>query len=267
MINRDITLGQYFPGNTPVHRADPRTKIIITVMYMTAVFLIKSYTAYAAACLFILSVVFVSGITFKYVFKGLKPIFIIIVFTAIINILFTGGQPVFSAGFLHITREGITIAVQVVLRLTLLIVGASLLTFTTTPLALTDGIEKIFNPFKKLGAPVHEIAMMMVIALKFIPILLEETDKIMKAQASRGADFESGNILARAKSFVPVLVPLFISAFKRADDLAIAMEARCYRGGEGRTRIRKLRFGRVDLYVFAYFTGFAAAGFLLNLSF
>jgi energy-coupling factor transport system permease protein len=197
--------------------------------------------------LFTLLVIVTSDVPLKYTLKGLKPVMVIVIFTAIINIFTIGGTPIFEYGFLRITREGIDIAVKMALRLSLLIMGASLLTLTTTPISLTDGIEKLMNPLKKIKVPAHEIAMMTTIALRFIPTLLDETDKIMKAQAARGADFDTGSLLNRAKSFIPVLVPLFISAFRRADELATAMEARCYRGSEGRTRMKQLKFERVDL--------------------
>ncbi len=253
---KDITLGQYIPGDSVLHKADPRTKIILTFIYMVVLFMIrpddkviiKTYTAFAAVIFFTLLAIVVSGIPIKYTLKGLKPILIIIVFTMVINIFTTSGTPVYPTGLLSkITVEGINTAIILALRLALLIIGASLLTLTTTPILLTDGIEKLLQPFKKLGLPAHELAMMMTIALRFIPTLLEETDKIMKAQSARGADFDTGNLVQRAKSFIPVLVPLFVSAFRRADELATAMEARCYRGSIGRTRMRQLKLGGTDI--------------------
>jgi energy-coupling factor transport system permease protein len=244
---KDITIGQYIPGESLLHRSDPRTKIILTFSFMFILFMISSYLAFLMCTLFTLLVIVTSDVPLKYTLKGLKPVMVIVIFTAIINIFTIGGTPIFEYGFLRITREGIDIAVKMALRLSLLIMGASLLTLTTTPISLTDGIEKLMNPLKKIKVPAHEIAMMMTIALRFIPTLLDETDKIMKAQAARGADFDTGSLLNRAKSFIPVLVPLFISAFRRADELATAMEARCYRGSEGRTRMKQLKFERVDL--------------------
>ena len=255
---KDITLGQYIPGDSALHRADPRTKIILTFLYMIilfmiktpAEFMVKTYAGFAAVAFFTLLAIVVSGIPLKYTLKGLKPILIIIVFTMVINIFSTQGTPVYPTGLLsRITFEGINTAITMALRLALLIIGASLLTLTTTPILLTDGIEKLLQPFKKLGLPAHELAMMMTIALRFIPTLLEETDKIMKAQSARGADFDTGNLIQRAKSFIPVLVPLFVSAFRRADELATAMEARCYRGSIGRTRMRQLKLGRNDVII------------------
>lgn len=247
---KDITLGQYIPGYSMLHNADPRTKIILTFLFMIVIFLIKTYIGFAAMTFFILLAIVLSGIPVKYTLKGLKPILVIIIFTMVINIFSTSGTPVFTAGILqNITYEGINTAIIMALRLMLLIIGASLLTLTTTPILLTDGIEKLLHPFKKLGLPAHELAMMMTIALRFIPTLLEETDKIMKAQTARGADFDTGNLVQRAKSFIPVLVPLFVSAFRRADELATAMESRCYRGSIGRTRMRQLKLGKEDLLI------------------
>jgi energy-coupling factor transport system permease protein len=244
---KDITIGQYIPGESLLHKADPRTKIVLTLVFMITIFFIKSYWGFAAMTFFTMLAVVISGIPVKYTLKGLKPLLVIILFTAIVNIFSTEGKSVSDYGiFRYITYEGITVAIKLALRLALLIIGGSLLTFTTTPILLTDGIEKLLRPFKRIGVPAHELAMMMTIALRFIPTLLEETDKIMKAQAARGADFDTGNLVQRAKSFVPVLVPLFVSAFRRADELATAMEARCYRGSEGRTRMRQLKLGWID---------------------
>lgn len=243
---KDITIGQYFPGSSPLHRADPRVKILLTILYMAAIFLVNTILGFIILTLFTLLTVVISEVPIKYTLKGLKPVLIIIVFTAVLNLFTVKGTPIFDYGVIHISYEGIIIVIKLVFRLSLLVVSASLLTLTTTPILLTDGIEKLMSPFSRLGLPAHEIAMMMTIALRFIPTLLEETDKIMKAQAARGADFDTGKLIDRAKSFIPVLVPLFISAFRRADDLAIAMEARCYRGGRGRTRMKQLKLGRVD---------------------
>ncbi len=268
---KDITLGQYIPGSSLLHRADPRTKILLTFLYMIVLFMIrtedkfiiKTYAGFAAMTFFTLLAIVISGIPLKYTLKGLKPILVIIVFTMVINIFTTKGTPVYPTGLLSkITVEGIHTAIIMALRLALLIIGASLLTLTTTPILLTDGIESLLKPFKKLGLPAHELAMMMTIALRFIPTLLEETDKIMKAQSARGADFDTGNLVQRAKSFIPVLVPLFVSAFRRADELATAMEARCYRGSVGRTRMRQLQFTRTDIGI-AFVTCAFSAGLLL----
>lgn len=245
---KDITIGQFIPGDSPFHRADPRTKILLTFAYMVIIFIISSFQGLLLLSLFTMLAVAISAIPVKYIIRGLKPIVLIVVLTTVINIFTTQGTPVSNYWLLKsITYQGINIAIILAVRLTLLIVGASLLTFTTTPILLTDGIEKLLSPLKKIGLPAHELAMMMTIALRFIPTLLEETDKIMKAQAARGADFDTGNLMQRAKSFVPVLVPLFVSAFRRADELATAMEARCYRGSQGRTRLRQLKFGKVDV--------------------
>jgi energy-coupling factor transport system permease protein len=263
LINTAITIGQYIPGNSIVHRADPRTKIIFSITFMVMAFLVSSFWLFTAMVLFTVMAVIVSGIPIKYTLRGLKPLLFIILFTAAINIFTTGGTPV--AGifpFKFITYEGLALALKLAVRLAMVITGGSLLTLTTTPILLTDGIEKLLGPFKIIGLPTHELAMMMSIALRFIPTLLEETDKIMKAQASRGADFDTGNLVQRAKSFIPVLVPLFVSAFRRAEELATAMEARCYRGGRGRTRLRQLRFTGVDLMI-ALITGVFFASLLI----
>lgn len=244
---KDITIGQYLPGDSLLHRSDPRVKIILTLVFMLVVFLINTYTGFLMGVLFTLLIIIGSSIPIKYTLRGLKPVMFIILFAAVVNILTIRGTPMFEYGFISISYEGVETAVKMALRLTLLITGASLLTLTTTPILLTDGIEKLLEPLKRIGVPSHEIAMMMTIALRFIPTLLEETDKIMKAQAARGADFDTGNMVQRAKSFIPVLVPLFVSAFRRADELATAMESRCYRGSEGRTRMKQLKLTGTDL--------------------
>jgi len=247
---KDITLGQYFPGESVIHKADPRVKIILTFLLMIAIFVIDTYMGFLIMALFTAIIVTVSDVPVKYTLKGLKPVLFIALFAAVINVFFVReGTPLVDYGFIHITYEGLDRTVKTTIRLTLLIVVASILTLTTTPILLTDGIEKLMKPLSIFGVPAHEIAMMMTIALRFIPTLLEETDKIMKAQAARGADFDTGSIVQRAKSFIPVLVPLFVSAFRRADELATAMEARCYRGGEGRTRMRQLKLTVSDLYL------------------
>lgn len=237
---KDITIGQYYPGDTVIHKLDPRIKLIITFVFIISLFFIKVFFPYIFVVSFIFSAVAISKIPIKYILKGLKPLSIIILITFAINVFMTKGEILFEIGPLDVTKEGLRQATFMALRLIFLIIGTSLLTLTTSPILLTDGIEKILNPFRKIGIPAHELAMMMTIALRFIPTLLEETDKIMKAQMARGADFESGNVLNRAKSLVPLLVPLFISAFRRADELAMAMEARCYRGGDNRTRMKQL---------------------------
>ena len=245
---RDVTLGQYFPGNTPVHRMDPRTKILLTIGYIVILFVAKGAAAYGAILIFLGTAMAVSRISPKIATKGMKPLLFVILFTAILNIFYTAGDPLFSFWKITVTKQGVVTAIYMVLRIMLLITGTFLLTYTTSPILLTDGIERLLSPFKRIGLPAHELAMMMTIALRFIPTLLEETDKIMNAQKARGANFEEGSIFQRAKALVPLLVPLFISAFRRADELAVAMECRCYRGGEGRTRLRVLKFGKVDLW-------------------
>lgn len=245
----NITIGQYFPGNTIVHKLDPRIKILVTFMFILSLFFINNFYPYIFVALFIFGVVNISKVPLKYVIKGIKPLLIIIFITFFINLFMTKGDILFKIGPLTASIEGLRVGIFMALRLVFLIVGTSLLTLTTSPISLTDGIEKLLNPFKKIGVPAHELAMMMTIALRFIPTLLEETDKIMKAQMARGADFESGNIIKRAKSLIPLLVPLFVSAFRRADELAMAMEARCYRGGENRTRMKELRMEKRDFAV------------------
>lgn len=249
---RDITIGQYYPTASPVHKLDPRTKILITFAYIIGLFFINQFIGYAfvAACFY--AAVKISKVPLKFMLKGLKSIMFILLFTVVLNMFFTTtGNIIWSWGFLKITDEGIMLAAKMGIRLVLLIVGSSLLTLTTSPIELTDGIESLLSPFRKIGVPAHEIAMMMSIALRFIPILLEETDKIMKAQMARGADFESGNIVQRAKAMIPIMVPLFISAFRRAEELAMAMESRCYRGGVGRTRLNRLIYKKGDFIAFS----------------
>lgn len=247
----DITLGQYYPGNSFLHRMDPRAKILCTMIFIVAIFLAQGLWSYLLVTAFILGSISVSGVPFKMVWKAVKPLWIILLFTMCIHVLTTPGTELFTWGWIHISEEGIRNGVLMTLRLVYLIAFSSLLTYTTSPIVLTDGIEALLMPFKRVGVPAHELAMMMTIALRFIPTLLEETDRIMKAQESRGADFSTGNLWQRAKAMVPLLVPLFISAFRRADDLATAMEARCYRGGEGRTKMHILKYGRRDAIGFA----------------
>lgn len=248
---RDITIGQFYPVESYIHRLDARIKIISTLIYISALFLVDKYIGYVAVTIFLGTVIYISKVPLKFMLKGLKSIIIIVLFTVFINIfLSTGGTVLFQFGFIRITVEGLYLAGIMALRLIFLIIGSSMLTLTTSPIQLTDGIEVLMKPLKKIRVPAHEIAMMMTIALRFIPTLLEETDKIMNAQAARGADFETGNIIKRAKSMVPILVPLFISAFRRADDLAMAMEARCYHGDEGRTRMKQMVMTRNDYIAF-----------------
>ncbi|MBN2851528.1 MAG: energy-coupling factor transporter transmembrane protein EcfT [Clostridia bacterium] len=261
---KDITLGQYLPGKSVIHRLDPRTKLILTVLFMIVLFILNSIISLTIGLLLVVLLFKIAGISYKYAFKGIKPVLYIIIFTVILNVFFTGGDPLVTWKFITITKEGITSAVTVALRVFTLITSASIMTYTTTPIMLTDAIEKLLKPLNKVKIPVHEMAMMMTIALRFIPTLIDETDKIMKAQAARGADIGTGNILERAKSFIPILVPLFISSFKRADDLAIAMESRCYRGGEGRTSMRVLKYKKVDVMTFLFFIMFTAALFLVQ---
>ncbi len=244
---RDITLGQYYPGDSVIHKLDPRTKIMGTLAYMVSLFLVKSFIGFLIALLILGVVISVSHVPLRFILKGLRPIFLIIIFTFTINMFMTAGTPIAKLGFLTITKEGLYNAFFMASRLILIIIGSSLLTLTTKPISLTDGIERLLNPWKRVGIPAHELAMMMTIALRFIPTLLEETDKIMKAQMARGADFETGNLMRRAKALIPLLIPLFISAFRIAQDLAMAMEARCYRGGNNRTRMTAMRFQRRDL--------------------
>lgn len=245
---KNITIGQYFPGETIIHKLDPRVKISATFIFIISLFFINSFIPYIFVLGYILSSIKLSNVPVKYVLKGLKPLMFIIGITFLINVFMTKGEIIHEIGPLTITKEGLIQATFMALRLIFLIIGTSLLTLTTSPISLTDGIERLLKPLKVIGVPAHELAMMMTIALRFIPTLLEETDKIMKAQMARGADFESGNIMNRAKSLVPLLVPLFVSAFRRADELAMAMEARCYRGGENRTRMKQLKYERRDLF-------------------
>jgi energy-coupling factor transport system permease protein len=239
---KDITLGQYFPGDTPIHRLDPRTKLILTIVYIAALFTAKTWAGYLLVFAALASVMVLSHIGPKAVLKGLKPLIFIIVFTAILNLFFTSGNDyILHWRFVKITYTGLRNAVAMVVRVMLLVAGTFLLTYTTSPLALTDGLELLLNPLKKLKVPVYELSLMMSIALRFIPTLIEETDRIMSAQKARGADLETGTLVERAKALLPLLIPLFVSAFRRADELAIAMECRCYNGGQGRTRMKTLK--------------------------
>lgn len=247
---KDITLGQYFPGNTFVHRLDPRTKLLMVIVYIVALFLCEWFVTYGIMLTFLAVTVAISRIRLKALFKGLKPLIFIIIFTALINLFYSDGEVLVKFWIFTITKEGIFNAFFLVLRIMLLVTGTFMLTYTTSPIALTDGIESLLSPLKKVRFPVHELAMMMSIALRFIPTLIEETDKIISAQKARGADFETGNIFRRAKALVPILVPLFVSAFRRADELATAMECRCYHGGKGRTKMKQLRYRWADLVAF-----------------
>lgn len=244
---RDITLGQYFPGDSVIHRLDPRTKIIWTFFYIILLFFMKTAVGFAAFIVLTAVIIALTKIKVKYILRGIKPVLFLLIFTSLINIFMTGETPLFKIWFLTATKEGVIFAALMALRLVLLVAGTSLLTFTTSPISLTDGIERLMSPFSKIGVLAHAIAMMMTIAIRFIPTILEETDKIMKAQKARGADFESGSIVSRARAMTPILIPLFISAFRRADELAIAMECRCYRGGEGRTRLHELKMQKRDI--------------------
>ncbi len=264
---KDITLGQYFPGTSVIHRLDPRTKILLVLGYIVLTFLIDNFIGYLLLAAFTVGCILVSKVPPKFVLKGLKPILIFIVITGLFNLFLTRGDVVFSWWIFSITKQGIYFAAFMVLRLIFLMIGTSMLTLTTSPIALTDGMERLLRPMQKIGVPAHELAMMMSIALRFIPILMEETDKIMKAQSARGADLESGNILRRAKAMVPILIPLFISAFRRADELATAMECRCYRGGENRTRMRELTYGKADLGAVLCFVGLLGSVFVVNFLF
>ncbi len=262
---KDITLGQFFPGNTPIHRLDPRTKLLCVILYIVALFNAKGPLTYGIMIVVLAVCILLSKVEWKALTRGLKPVYIIVAFTAIMNMFFTTGTPVADVWLLrHITWQGIISAVQMVLRIVMLIMGTFLMTYTTSPIALTDGLESLLAPLKKLRFPVHELAMMMSIALRFIPILLEETDKIMKAQIARGADLESGNIIQRAKSMIPILVPLFVSAFRRANDLAMAMESRCYRGGEGRTKMKPLRYHKRDYIAYIVVIIYVIAVFVIG---
>ena len=265
---KDITLGQYFPIDSALHKLDSRTKILLLILDIVAIFIAQSLYSYILVVAFTVFIMFVSKVPVKTYFKGLKPILFVIIFTAILNMFLTDGRdfPIFGYS-VGITVEGIQTAVKMAVRLILLIISSSALTYTTSPMVLTDGIEKLLKPLSKIGFPAHELAMMMSIAIRFIPTLTEETDKIIKAQQARGADFDTGSIFKRAKALIPMLVPLFISAFRRADDLAIAMESRCYRGGDNRTRMNEIRFTIADLWGWIVFMLFFAAVIVLNILF
>ena len=264
---RDITIGQYYPADSVIHKLDPRTKLVGTIGFIVSVFLFHTFAGYAVATIFLAGMILLSKVPVKFIFKGLKTIFMLLLITIFFNMIPTPGEVVWKLGFIKITKEGLVLAGTMAIRLVYLVIGSSLMTLTTTPNQLTDGLEKSLRPLNKIHVPVQEIAMMMSIALRFIPILLEETDKIMKAQIARGADFENGNLIQKVKNMVPLLVPLFISAFRRANDLAMAMEARCYHGGDNRTQMKPLKYKKRDhiayLILFAYLAvaiGFRVAG-------
>lgn len=253
---KDITLGQYYQTDSVIHRLDPRVKLVSTVVFIISLFIVDNFIGYLIAAAFLLAVIKLSKVPFSFMVRGMKSILILLLFAVVFNLFLTPGEVLVSFWKLKITKEGLRLAVMMAVRLMFLIIGSSVMTLTTTPNHLTDGLEKLLNPLKVFKVPVHEIAMMMSIALRFIPILLEETDKIMKAQIARGADFESGNLFKKAKSLVPLLVPLFISAFRRANDLATAMEARCYRGGEHRTKMKPLVYAKKDFMAYAFVFGY-----------
>ena len=243
---RDITLGQYYPGDSWVHRLDARTKIIATLLYLIELFVVNNFYGFLITAVVLFTVIAISKVPLKFIFRGLTAVFLIIAFTFLLNLFMVDGRVLWHWKFLTITYEGLSRAFFMAVRLVLIIIGSSIMTLTTKPVELTDGLEKLLSPFSKIGLPSHEIALMMTIALRFIPTLMEETDKIIKAQQARGADFESGNLFQRAKSLIPILVPLFVSSFRIAQDLALAMEARCYHGGPGRTRMNEIHFERGD---------------------
>jgi energy-coupling factor transport system permease protein len=251
-VLKDITLGQYFPGNSVIHRMDPRTKLVLLVVYIVALFVASGPASYGLMLVFLLTCIGISKIPGKAFVRGMKPLVFILIFTGLLNLFFTQGETVLvDLWGITITLEGVIRSIYMVARILMLIAGTFLLTYTTSPIALTDGLESLLNPLKKIKVPVHELAMMMCIALRFIPTLIEETDKIMSAQKARGADFETGKLMDRVKALVPILVPLFISAFRRADELATAMECRCYHGGDGRTKMKLLRYKRRDFGAYA----------------
>ena len=261
---RDITIGQYYPADSVIHKLDPRTKLVGTIGFIVSVFLFHTFAGYAVATIFLAGIILLSKVPVKFIFKGLKTIFMLLLITIFFNMILTPGEVVWKLGFIKVTKEGLVLAGTMAIRLVYLVIGSSIMTLTTTPNQLTDGLERLLRPLNKLHVPVHDIAMMMSIALRFIPILLEETDKIMKAQIARGADFENGNLIQKAKNMVPLLVPLFISAFRRANDLAMAMEARCYHGGDGRTKMKPLQYHRNDrvayLITLLYLVAIVGAG-------
>ncbi len=262
---RDITIGQYYPADSVLHKLDPRTKFVGTLAFIISVFVFNTLPGYAVATIFLASMILLSRIPFRLIIKGLKAVLVILFITAAFNIFLTPGDVLWKWKFLRITKEGLILAGKMAIRLIYLVVGSSLMTLTTTPNQLTDGLEKLLDPLNRIHVPVHEIALMMSIALRFIPILMEETDKIMKAQIARGADFESGNIIKKAKNMIPLLVPLFISAFRRANDLAMAMEARCYHGGSNRTQMKPLHYSRLDFLAYLVLIVYLALAVLFRI--
>ena len=263
-MTKDITLGQYFPGDSPLHRLDPRMKIILTIAYMVMLFVAFNAPGLAVASFFMVVIVALSRIPLRMVFRGVRPILPIIIITAVINAFYIGGHTLFKFYFVTVSYEGLELAVFMAVRIVFLIVGTSMMTYTTSPISLTDALEQLLAPLGKIHLPVHELSMMMTIALRFIPTLIEETNKIINAQKARGADFESGNIARRMKAMVPILIPLFVSAFRRAEELAMAMDCRCYRGGEGRTRMRQLKYSRRDAAAAAVVAAVFAVVIVLN---
>ena len=261
---RDITIGQYYPVNSVLHRLDPRVKLVSTLIYIVSLFVFDSIIGYVIAAIFLASMIKLSQVPFRFMVKGLKPVVVLLCITLFFNLIFTPGEAVFSIWIITVTREGIQLAVRMGIRLVFLVIGASLMTLTTTPNQLTDGLERLLKPLNRIHVPVHEISMIMSIALRFIPILLDETDKIMKAQTARGADFESGGLVRKVKAMVPLLVPLFISAFRRANDLAMAMEARCYHGGEGRTQMKPLIYQKRDYVAYGIVWAYLAVSIVFR---
>ena len=261
---RDITIGQYYPVNSVLHRLDPRVKLVSTLIYIVSLFVFDSIIGYVIAAIFLASMIKLSQVPFRFMVKGLKPVVVLLCITLFFNLIFKPGEAVFSIWIITVTREGIQLAVRMGIRLVFLVIGASLMTLTTTPNQLTDGLERLLKPLNHIHVPVHEISMIMSIALRFIPILLDETDKIMKAQTARGADFESGGLVRKVKAMVPLLVPLFISAFRRANDLAMAMEARCYHGGEGRTQMKPLIYQKRDYVAYGIVWAYLAVSIVFR---
>lgn len=262
---KDITIGQFFPGKSVIHRLDPRIKLLLTVLYIVMLFVAKGFSGLGVGIVYMLLAFLISGIPIKMMAKSVKPILPIIIFTGILNLFFiTGGETLFEWRFIKISENGVTTMIFMAVRIILLICGTSLLTYTTSPITLTDAIERVLSPLKVIKFPAHEIAMMMTIALRFIPTLIEETDKIMSAQKARGADMETGNLIRRAKALIPILIPLFVSAFRRAEELALAMECRCYHGGEGRTRLKQLKTAPRDYAALFVTVAFLAAVIVLG---
>lgn len=262
---KDITIGQFFPGKSVIHRLDPRIKLLLTALYIVMLFVAKGFSGLGVGIVYMLLAFLISGIPIKMMAKSVKPILPIIIFTGILNLFFiTGGETLFEWKFIKISENGVTTMIFMAVRIILLICGTSLLTYTTSPITLTDAIERVLSPLKVIKFPAHEIAMMMTIALRFIPTLIEETDKIMSAQKARGADMETGNLIRRAKALIPILIPLFVSAFRRAEELALAMECRCYHGGEGRTRLKQLKTAPRDYAALFVTVAFLAAVIVLG---